>query len=101
MADVNKERVVRTGEVIQLRDSSDEANYRHTVGLINDFSNARPELVDVQIADAGGEEVEIIKIGEDRPMDVSNIDNLALPKFAHRLHAKRVNAKKNKLPKAA
>ncbi len=101
MADNNKERIARIGEVVVLRDPSDEANYAQTVGLIKDFSDSRPKLIDVEPANQDIRQTEVSQVKEAQILDVINIDGLSLPTFAHRTHLRRVQAKKSKFLKAA
>lgn len=101
MADINKERIVRIGEVVILRDASDQANYKQTVGLIRDFSELTPRLIDVEPANQGDEQIETIEVKDAQEFDVVSVKSLPLPVFARRTHLRRVQAKKGKLAKAA
>lgn len=102
MADNNKERIARIGGVVVLRDPSDEASYAQTVGLIKDFSDSRPKLIDVELANQGNGQVETQEVKDDtREFDIVKVQSLPLPVFAHRAHLRRVLAKKGKLAKAA
>lgn len=101
MADNNKERIAIIGEVVVLRDPSDEANNAQTVGLIKDFSDSRPKLIDVELANQDIGQTKVSEVKKAQTLDVINIDGLSLPTFANRTHLRRVLAKKDKLAKAA
>lgn len=101
MADVRKENQAINGEVVLLRDSSDQANYTQTVGLIKDFSDSKPKLVDVEFTGKGDGQAEVAEIKENLPLNISNIDNLSLYDFVSRLREKRVRQLTNRHPKKA
>jgi hypothetical protein len=90
MADSRKESQAMNGEIILLRDPSDQAYYAQTVGLIKDFSDSVPRLVDVDLNGTNQEQSEDIKVENKQKSNVSNLDGLPLPVFASRLREKRV-----------